>query len=161
MLTWAQPPVEKVYQALTVIADRRIQELSRNRAIVSSSDGSRQYLVQWNDERSAFGSTDRASTSYGYIGYPIIAALLMLRQLPWSEEAAAAFAGIPWKRLYQQHSRDPRAIVDAALEQAIAQTGATRLRLVQEAEDLHRQLGCLSLGKIRDEFMELPPQILS
>ena len=52
------PPIEKIYEAYSAIADMRIT-IEDNHAAVSSSDGSREYTVTWTDN--TYASDDSAT----------------------------------------------------------------------------------------------------
>lgn len=67
------PPIEKIPEAYSAIADHRI-EMSENSAVVDSSDKTKRYTVTWNDD--LYTSNDNASIWQGYAGYPMIAVLI-------------------------------------------------------------------------------------
>ena len=52
------PPIAKIYEAYTCIADKRIQ-LEENRAFVTSSDGKKKYTVLWKEN--IYVSNDNAT----------------------------------------------------------------------------------------------------
>ena len=68
------PPEEKVYEAFSAIGDGRV-EMHDGFAVVRSSDGSRQYTVEWDGNK--YTSDDSATFWQGYPGYPVIAVLLL------------------------------------------------------------------------------------
>ena len=97
------PPVEKVYEAWTALADDRY-DLSPEALIVRSSDGSKEYRVTWDDEE-RYRSNDNATFWQGYAGYPVIMALMLQGRVPFNGEGAAWFKGIPWKALNEAFER--------------------------------------------------------
>lgn len=101
----ARPPRIKVLEALGSIADGRIREVKPNVAVVSSSTGERQYLVYVDLERGIAYSDDNGTRYRGYVGYPIIALLMLKGHLPYDKRIAEALAGIPWKRLNERFKR--------------------------------------------------------
>lgn len=112
------PPIQKVYEAYSALADDRF-DLKPEEATVTSSDGSRTYTVRWQD--GVYRSTDNATYWQGYAGYPVIVVLLLQGLLPYDAEIADWFKGIPWKALNDAHERD----YDAALREAFQMAGLT------------------------------------
>ena len=97
------PPRIKVLEALGSIADGRINVLD-NEAEVISSTGERKYRVIVYDDGRVY-STDNGTIYRGYIGYPIIALLMIKGKLPYDERIAKALSGIPWKRLNETYRK--------------------------------------------------------
>lgn len=94
------PPIEKIHEAYSAIADDRIT-LRDSEADVLSSDLAKKYLVKWEDE--TYSSNDNASYWKGYLGYPLIAVLMLQGKLSLDRETAAYFKGINWKKLNTEH----------------------------------------------------------
>lgn len=94
------PPIEKIHEAYSAIADDRIT-LRDSEADVLSSDLAKKYLVKWEDE--TYSSNDNASYWKGYLGYPIIAVLMLQGKLSFDRETAGYFKGINWKKLNTEH----------------------------------------------------------
>jgi len=99
------PPRIKVLEALGAIADGRIKLLDSKNAFVLSSDGSRKYKVYVNLEKNEAHSTDNGTKYRGYIGYPIIAFLMLQKKLPFDKKIADALKEIPWKKLNEKYKR--------------------------------------------------------
>lgn len=97
------PPKIKIYEALGAIADGRVRQISNNEWIVISSDGSRQYHVVVRGD--SVSSTDNGSVHRGYLGYPAIAVLMLLGQLPFGQKYAEMLRGIPWRRWNEELKR--------------------------------------------------------
>lgn len=91
---WGIPPKEKIPEAWSAIADGRVQ-MGQGQALVTSSTGKKVYTVTWaGDEYSA---NDNASYWQGYMGYPLLTVLMLQNRVPYKEEIAAHFRGVPWK----------------------------------------------------------------
>lgn len=99
-----KPPRIKVLEALGAIADGRVH-LDGNRAKVVSSTGEREYEVYVDLEKRIARSTDNGTKFRGYVGYPIIAVLMMKGVLPYDEKLAQALKGIPWKHLNEKYKK--------------------------------------------------------
>lgn len=90
------PPIEKVYEALTAIADGRVV-MHDGYAAVVSSDGEKEYTVRYDGDR--YSSDDNATFWRGYPGYPVIAVMMLQGKLPFSTEEADKWKDINWKAL--------------------------------------------------------------
>lgn len=99
---WKPTPEIKVLEALGCIADDRIR-LTEDGAEVISSDGTRKYKVVFDGE--SIGSTDNGTRFRGYMGYPIIAYLMVKGLLPYDEKIAQGLKGFPWRRLNEKYKR--------------------------------------------------------
>jgi len=125
------PPVEKVYEAYTAIADGRIHlggkenetgagtgvggfEDPVGSAQVVSSDGSRTYTVSWDGD--IYASDDNATYWQGYAGYPVIAVLMLQHRLPCDLSVLRRFDAVPWKELNDRHKGDYGAALQEAFE---------------------------------------------
>ena len=97
---WKLPPIEKIPEAYSAIADNRVS-LDANSAKVRSSDNSKTYTVRWQDD--AYTSDDNGSKWQNYSGYPILAVLLFQGKLPLNRRIADLFRAIPWKELNKAH----------------------------------------------------------
>lgn len=94
------PPIEKIHEAYSAIADGRIT-IREEEAEVVSSDLSKTYVVRWKD--GVYSSNDNASYWKGYVGYPMIAVLMLQEKLSLDREIADYFKGIAWKQLNTKH----------------------------------------------------------
>lgn len=108
------PPIEKVHEALSALADNRIY-MEQNSASIDSSDYTLRYNVVWEDNNTLFKSNDKATYWQGYPGYPIIAVLLELGIITYDKDVLKYFKEINWKALNTKHKRDYKAAVDESL----------------------------------------------
>lgn len=135
------PPLQKIYEAYSALADERF-DLTPECLLVRSSDGSKEYTVTWED--GVYRSNDNATYWQGYAGYPVIVALLLQGELPYDSDVASWFSGIPWKQLNDTHKRD----YDAALQEAFALKNLDKgqiLRVQQLATEDHEALAALPI----------------
>ena len=114
---WKLPPREKIYEALSAIADDRV-EMKEMSAVVTSSNSEKQYLIRWNEDFSAVISNDNASKFQGYLGYPILAVMMCRDLLPVDRSVLQPLAGIDWNALNKRHKRNYAAAVDEVLAAA-------------------------------------------
>ena len=93
MSTWKSPPKAKIYEALSAVAGGRVTLMGGEKAEVVSSDGTKTYHVEWSPDLNQITSNDNASYWQGYMGYPIIAVLMVLGKLEYRTEVADFLAG--------------------------------------------------------------------
>lgn len=148
------PPIQKIYEAYSVLADDRC-DLAPGHLIVRSSDGAKEYTVTW-DAAGHYKSNDNATYWQGYAGYPVIAALLMQGRLPLNETVADWFAGVPWKRLNDAHKGD----YEAALQEALDLKGLDMAQRLQAEEAANEDMGVLrelpiTVGRLNEPVRKL------
>lgn len=116
------PPIEKIYEAYTAIADNRVKiseslTLETGQATVISSDRTKEYTIEWLD--GTYSSNDNSTFWQNYAGYPVIAVLMLQGYLPYNTETAEYFKGVNWKLINTRHKND----YAAALDEVITQKG--------------------------------------
>ena len=146
MATWNLPPITKVYEALSAVADGRVKLTGERRAQVVSSGGDKTYTVTWSPDGSEITSNDNATRWQGYLGYPIIAVLLFTGRLSYNPSVARWLAGIPWHDLNEQYKRNYDAAVDYVLER-LQQGGGDAGAVRAEAVRIHEALARLELKR--------------
>ena len=104
------PPIEKVYEAWTALADDRIK-MHEGYADVSSSDGEKAYVVRFDDNR--YSSDDNATYWQGYPGYPVLAVMMLQGKLPYDEKEARLWKNINWTQLNKQYKNNYAKAVEA------------------------------------------------
>ncbi len=140
------PPIEKIFEAYSAIADGRV-DMHRNalhgmpatitEATVKSSDGKRVYTVTHDND--AYTSNDNATYWQGYPGYPVIAVMMMEGLLPVDKEIMSKFAGVNWKEVNTRHKNDYR----AAVEDVMASRGLDPKTVWPVVQELYSRLGLL------------------
>ena len=121
------PPIQKIYEAYTALADDRF-DLAPDRLRVRSSDGAKEYTVVRDGD--TYRANDNATYWQGYAGYPVIVAMLLNGELPYDADVASWFAGVPWKRLNDAAHGD----YNAALLEAFKLKGLTDTQILQAEE---------------------------
>ncbi|MGN0072131.1 MAG: hypothetical protein ACI361_09905 [Atopobiaceae bacterium] len=109
------PPLQKVYEAWSALADGRV-EMGEDTAEVTSSNGAKHYTISWTED--TYSSNDNASYWQGYAGYPVLAVLMKQGKLPLAENLIPRFAHIDWNALNKKHKRDYAAAAKEAFEAA-------------------------------------------
>ena len=131
------PPKEKILEAYSAIADGRVV-MNDSSADITSSDGSRSYYVEWDND--TFASSDPATYWQGYPGYPVLAVLLLQKKLPMDEGLVCLMKQIPWKKLNDAHKRDYAAAAEEALKDS-----AEKEEILAMADEGNRVLETLDL----------------
>ncbi len=106
------PPIEKILEAYTAIADGHVK-LENDQALVTSSNEAKTYTVTFHDN--IYTSNDNASYWQGYLGYPGIAVLMLQGKLPYDKELAQQFAGVDWNKVNQEYKRNYAQAADAVM----------------------------------------------
>ena len=106
------PPIAKVYEAYSAIADQRV-ELKTEEAYVTSSDEEKTYTIRF--QEFTYSSNDNATVWQHYAGYPILAVLMLQGKLPLKEELLAFFKHVPWKEMNTRFHNDYDLAIDAFL----------------------------------------------
>lgn len=133
------PPKEKVLEAYSAIADKRLHMIDDHHATCTSSDGSKTYHIAW--DRDTYASDDNATYWQGYPGYPVLAVLLEQGRLTMHKDLIEDMKDIPWKKLLNdQFNRDYSASA------AYAMKDLSRKEEIQKmADQNNRELSDLNL----------------
>ena len=107
------PPLEKIAEAYSVIADNRIEQIDENTYIITSSNREKTYKVVFQNNR--YRSNDSATKFQRYAGYPILAVLMYKSELPVNNEYIGYFSNIDWNAINKKYKRDYAEALDAAL----------------------------------------------
>ncbi len=139
------PPKIKVLEAAAAIADGRVHldVPEKGYARVISSDGSRTYTVYVSEDLREACSTDNGTIYRGYIGYPIIAVLMLKDVLPYDERVGKALAGINWRRLNEKYKR--YFIVEKIIKNIVSKRGINEEIIEQFKEDVYSKLKRLKI----------------
>ncbi|MFG6392014.1 MAG: hypothetical protein K1V76_06875 [Candidatus Amulumruptor sp.] len=140
------PPLEKVYEAWSAIADQRVamtetpsDDMASGNAVVASSDGEKLYHVNWDGD--TYASDDNATYWQRYAGYPVIAVLMLQGRLPLDIPESNLWSGINWHQLNEANKRD----YAAAAREAMADNGINPAMAQQEADKVISALKNLPL----------------
>jgi hypothetical protein len=155
-----QPPIAKVYEALSAVGDGRVKLTGAASAQVVSSGHDKTYTVKWSPEGGEITSDDNATRWQGYLGYPIIAVLLLTGRLRHDPAVARWLAGVPWHALNKQYKRDYDAAVNHVLE-GLRQRGIDPDVVRGEAVRIHGALARMRLERLTTKPRKSGEQTLS
>ena len=146
------PPIEKIHEAYSALADGRVT-LRDTEADVSSSDLAKQYIVKWKDE--TYSSNDNASYWQGYLGYPLIAVLMLQGKLSFNKEIAENFKGINWKKLNTEHKNNYSEVVKQIMEE-LKKSGVDCDKINNEVNKVYKEIEQLTINTKRSSLR--PPK---
>jgi len=146
------PPIEKIHEAYSAIADGRVF-LKEEEAEVSSSDLTKKYLVTWKGE--TYSSNDNASYWQGYPGYPILAVLMLQGKLSLNREIADCFKGISWKKLNTEYKNQFAKAVKVVMDQ-LKEKGIDCDKINEEINQVYQEIGQLAITVKRSSLR--PPK---
>lgn len=137
------PPRIKVLEALSTIGDNRIQIVSEKEARVKSSDGKREYKVFLDIEKKQASSNDNGTYYKGYIGYPIIAFLMVKGLLPFDAETAEKLRGFNWREMNEKYKS--YRIVETLVKKAFRERGGDVKKLDELVDNIMKEIENLEL----------------
>ena len=132
------PPIEKIYEAYSCIADNRIK-MEENKAIITSSDYQKTYEVHWLEN--TYSSTDNATFWQGYPGYPVIAVLMLQNKLSGKQKFIPFFKNINWHELNKKHKRN----YSEACNEVLSQLNYDVKSIEKETNKIYNELKSLSI----------------
>ena len=147
MDSWKLPPKAKIYEALSAVADNRVKITSETSAIVTSSSLDKNYTVTWSEDLTHITSNDNASHWQGYVGYPIVAVLLVKGKMNFDRKIAGHLAGIAWKKVNKQFKNDYDKAVESVLA-TLEEKGIDTRSIRDEVERIMTQIEQLALKKL-------------
>ncbi len=139
------PPRIKVLEAISSIAAGRVKKVNTGIYKVKSSKGDREYTVIIKSN-SVF-SNDNGTIYRGYIGYPIIAALMMEGVLPRDERIGKAIKDIPWADMNEQLKN--YRMVEEKVKEVAKQNGVNPEEIDEYVEMVMEALSMITL-KFKD-----------
>jgi hypothetical protein len=104
-MKWKKPNIAKVYEALAILADGRI-ERTGNTAKVYSSDRKKFYTVEYDPELNIISSNDSGSYWQGYLAHPSMAFLLDAGMIKYDPKLAEVLKGFSWKQIMDRYKHD-------------------------------------------------------
>ena len=136
------PPIEKIYEAYSAIADSRVV-MGEDSAKVASSDYAKEYTVKW--EGGVYSANDNATYWASYAGYPIIAVLMLQGKLKLDRLVAELFKDINWKKLNKKHKSKYDQAVQEVLE-GLKAKGNDTIAIIKSVEEVYTELESLEIS---------------
>ncbi len=145
---WLTPPIEKVYEALTAIADSRIEPSEDKLAAkLYSSSGNKFYTINYDPQNRQIMSDDNSAFYTDQISYPMIALLMLSGEINYNESLLEPMRAIKWKDINQKHKNNYAAAVEEVLE-CLATKGVDNDWIRSEVVGIYNQVKELKLKKL-------------
>lgn len=135
------PPIEKIYEAYSAIADNRVT-LMKESAVVLSSNREKKYTVTW--ENGVYTSNDNASYWRGYAGYPIIAVLMLQKELSLNSDIIDHFKGINWTELNKKYKAKYSEAVEEVMDN-LNRKNVNVSKIKEEVEKVYEEIKALNI----------------
>ena len=132
------PPIEKIYEAYSAIADGRAI-LKEDHGEVFSSDRTKCYTIAV--DGNVYSSNDNSTYWQGYAGYPVIAILFLQGKLPFPEETAELFKNVNWNVLNKEYKRDYKAAAGSVMKER----GLDEQKIETETNEIYEALKKLDI----------------
>lgn len=144
---WQVSQIEKVYEAITVLADDRLKMNEDGLSgKVHSSRGDKYYSVAFDPVRRAIKSDDNQARFQGKLSYPMIALLMKIGEIKHSEILLSPLRGVVWKDLNTKHKNDYAAAV-AEVMQKLKDEGVNTEEIENGVQAIYAQVKELKLLK--------------
>lgn len=104
---WQLPPKEKIYEAITCIADDRVEtneELTE--AKIYSSRRDKFYTVTYEPENQLIMSDDNSAWFVDQVSYPMITLLMLRGEIEYDKSLLESLKGIVWKDVNKKHKNN-------------------------------------------------------
>lgn len=141
-----KPPRIKVLEAAGSLGDGRVRMVGADEALVTSSTGEREYHVKVvieNDSVIRAYSDDNGTLHRSYVGYPILAVLMMKGVLPVDNDVVKAMRGVPWKELNERYGR--YSVVEGIVVNRAEKMGVSRSVIDDYVNLIMKKLGLLKI----------------
>ena len=104
-MIWKKPHISKIYEALTAIADDRI-EINGNKAKCYSSAGDKFYDIQYDSINGGIMSNDNSAYYTYSLSYPMIAYLMLINKIPYEKKLLDILKDICWNDINKSFKND-------------------------------------------------------
>lgn len=116
LIPWQKPHISKIYEALTAIADSRIELVGENSARCYSSSRGKFYEVHYDPTTESVMSNDNTAYYTDAVSYPMLALLMVKGKIHYNQKLLGMLEGIHWKDVNQKFKND----YDQAIEHVLA-----------------------------------------
>lgn len=115
-MVWKSPHISKIYEALTAIADSRIELDGPSKAKCYSSSKGKYYEIEYDSETGSMMSNDNTAYYTDSVSYPMVALLMLKGKIDYNDSLLNLLKGIYWKDINQKFKND----YDKAIEFVLA-----------------------------------------
>lgn len=141
------PPRIKFLEALGTVADGRVRVVSDVEAEVTASEGDRVYRVFLDVDGGVADSDDNGTRYRNYVGYPIIAFLMVKGLIPYEGRLGEGLKGLRWRSLNERYKS--YRIVEAYVKRLLAGMGVKPAEVDRFIDSAYKSLSAIKLSKPR------------
>lgn len=105
IMIWKKPHISKIYEALTVIADNRM-EINGNKAKCYLSSSDKFYDVKYDPNTGGMMSNDNSAYYTYSLSYPMIAFLMLIGKIPYEQKLLEILQNICWEDINKKFKND-------------------------------------------------------
>lgn len=153
-MIWKQPHVSKIYEALTAMADSRIELDGDNKAKCYPSSKGKYYEVEFDLETNSIMSNDNTAFYTDSVSYPMIAYLMMTNRIVYDKSLLIILKGIYWKDINQKFKNNYDQAIQNVLDNLKAK-GVDADNLQSMINDIYKKVCKLQLSLLGAK--RLPP----
>jgi hypothetical protein len=111
-MLWLTPHISKIYEALSAIADKRIEFMGENEAHCTSTSRGKYYTITYDPSANSIMSNDNTAYYTSKLSYPMIALLMLKGVIKYDQSLLAPLQNIPWKDINQKFHDDYDQAID-------------------------------------------------
>ncbi|MEI8067631.1 MAG: hypothetical protein WCG91_01615 [Candidatus Shapirobacteria bacterium] len=104
-MIWKKAHVIKIYEALSAIADDRV-EVFGNEGRCFSPTGEKVWDIKYNPTNNSINSNDNSAYYTHSLSYPMIAYLMVVRVIPYKAELLDTLQNISWEDINENFKND-------------------------------------------------------
>lgn len=113
-MIWKKPHISKIYEALTVIADDRMEiKGNSTKCYLSSSD--KFYDIEYDPITGSIMSNDNTAFYKNSLSYPMIAFLMLIDKIPYEKKLLEIFQNICWEDINKEFKNNYDKSIKAVL----------------------------------------------
>lgn len=153
---WQHPHIIKTYEALTAIADKRIEhDPSSHSAKIHSSSGNKSYTVNFDPENMAIMANDNSAFFTDKISYTMITLLMQEGIIAYDKKLLKPLKNIFWKKINKSHKNNYEQAIIEVLEKK-EKEGFNTEEIHNSIKQIHQQVLELKLTKLGKK--KFPPR---
>lgn len=155
-MKWLKPTDEHiVYEALSAVADNRIELINQTTARCSSSSKGKYYIINYDSASKSIMSNDNMAYYKSEVSYPMLAMLMLLGETQYSKELLPYFVDIKWKDINQRNKNNYMKSVEEVL--ADLESRSVNIQWIkEEVSNIFNKLIAFELNMLGDKVM--PPK---
>jgi hypothetical protein len=151
---WEKPHISKIYEALTAIADERIELIDKNHAKCYSSSKGKYYEIEFDPKTNSISSNDNTAFYTGSISYPMIAYFMLIGKISYDKDLISIMKGIHWKDINQKFKNNYDKAIESILNQ-LSEDGHDVEKVESAIQEIYEDVSRLQL--IGPDIKKQPP----